>query len=935
MKNISYTLFSLLVLLYAQTTKAQEWSLDGDNTSGEYIGTKNTQPFPIHTDDVERMRIDEYGNVGIGTTGPSQLLHLNKNSASSVIQMFTNTNNTTGFTLGIDAGGNANFSTPTNFNFILGNLHIMELLGSNRYVGMGWCSNFNPQSQLHLWNDVNKMYVQIASVDCGPSATDGFKIGVNDDAIYGSEPVAELRQQEDAHMVFLTNNTEQVRIQNDGEVEIHVVSNDDALTRILMTDNSNNGLIKYRNISSLPFVSTCATTTQDYLSRWCSTTNQLRNSIIYDNGTRAGINTTSPDAKFDVVNNLGVPAIRGISTVAGFFGGIGITGSSYTTGSLFNIGVNGGQNATGNYFNMGVAGGAGGNNLLNFGGYFITNPECTNNYYRSRLNIGVYGRGTGYQTSDDVCAPGIAGYFQGDLQYTGTLIPPSDQKLKDSIQVISNALTTISKLRPKSYVFNNDSFPYMQLPYGKSYGFIAQQVDTVLPELVHTTMQPQIRDTAGNLLMDTMSFKGLDYTSLIPIAIRGIQELDSLKVGTNATAADSNHVVKWNTTDKTLVNSQIYDNGTHIGIPVTDANSYVNVVNHDRDIAVNVESDYDETSEVIKATYNTDTNPNEVVAVYGYSKYVNGSSQDDGIGGKFTGGKAGVHAIADGDNSIQIGVGGESMNSTSMNVGVLGKAVRYTPSVNVGFSSYVDSADLYNAAFTGESNYINSTSTNAGIICSAQGSSDQNIGGAFQALDSVGSRTGVYAEAHSLAMGPVAYAGYFDGNIHATGTVTWTSDAQLKHNINPLRPETALEAILQLQPKTYEYRTADFPHLGLAQGNQYGLLAQEVEQVLPALVKAERHPEIRNIKGEVTSPAYDYKGLNYVGLIPVLIGAVKEQQHKIDSLQEVITNRLTQLEERMNGCCGTGESNKRDENETPANATTAAHQLSVELSSCR
>ncbi len=700
---------------------------------------------------------------------------------------------------------------------------------------------------------------------------------------------------------------------------------------ILTTDGSGNATWQAPPTGTL---STCNAPTQNKLAKWCNSGSMIfDNSMIYDNGTRVGINTTSPSSNTKVhVNNNDQPV--GTFSYTSTTGNVGIGAYGISQNAAFaNFGLVGQAKYPPNFwsvtttlgftltkYSVGVMG-QGSGSPVNYGGVFEAN-QCGSNIN----NYGVYASATVLR--DGKCDAGFAGYFQGRITGMTPVIPVSDSTLKDSIQAITGALSIIEQLHPKSYFFKGSSYPAMNLPIEKQYGLISQQVATVLPDLVVDIMQPQILDTSGTIVQDTITLKALNYTGLIPIAIRGIQELDSLKVGTNATAADSNHVVKWNTTDKTLVNSQIYDNGTHIGIPVTDANSYVNVVNHDRDIAVNVESDYDETSEVIKATYNTDTNPNEVVAVYGYSKYVNGSSQDDGIGGKFTGGKAGVHAIADGDNSIQIGVGGESMNSTSMNVGVLGKAVRYTPSVNVGFSSYVDSADLYNAAFTGESNYINSSSTNAGIVCSAQGSSVQNVGGVFQALDSVGSRTGVYAEAHSLAMGPVAYAGYFDGDVHATGTVTWTSDAQLKQNINPLRPETALEAIMQLQPKTYEYRTADFPHLGLAQGNQYGLLAQEVEQVLPALVKAERHPEIRNIRGEVTSPAYDYKGLNYVGIIPVLIGAVKEQQHKIDSLEEVITDRLTQLEERLNGCCG--ESNKRDENETP---TTAAHQLSVELSS--
>lgn len=652
---------------------------------------------------------------------------------------------------------------------------------------------------------------------------------------------------------------------------------------------------------------------------------------IFSENTNVGIGVTAPTARLHVKNNaefignltltengqtggLGIIGISANST----FCNLGVVGQAYPI--TFNS-IVGGLTFFNKRYNVGVMGQAQGS-PLNFGGIFEANNCIT-----GHRNYGVYASARSYGTTK--CEPDFAGFFQGNAYASGGLLLTSDVMFKDSIALINDALSILSRLKPKQFVFKTDSFPYMNLQSGRHYGLIAQQLDTVLPTLVQNVFQPSILDTGGTVLMDTFNFKAVNYNDLIPIAIRGIQELDSLKVGTNATAADSNHLVKWNTTDKTLVNSQVYDNGTRVGIPVVNTDAYVNVTNHAQEITANFESDFDESTEVVKASYSTDGNPNSVAAVYGYSKYVNGSSQDDGVGGKFIGGKGGVWGIGDGDNDIQIGVGGESMNSTSMNVGVLGKAVHYTPSINVGFSSYVDSADIMNVGVAAESGYINSSSDNIGVISSAQGSSSQNIGGVFQALDSVGTRYGIFAEAHSLAMGPLAYAGYFDGDVIATGTVSWTSDAQLKQNVNDLQPKTALEAILRLQPKTYQYRTADFPYLGLSRGNQYGLLAQEVEQVLPDLVSEIKHPEIRNIKGQVTSPSYDYKGLNYVGLIPVLISAVKQQQTKIDSLETVITDRLTQLEERINGCCGTGESNKRDGNE---GAEISAHQMSIELS---
>ncbi|MFT4595150.1 MAG: hypothetical protein ACI85G_001073, partial [Psychroserpens sp.] len=56
---------------------------------------------------------------------------------------------------------------------------------------------------------------------------------------------------------------------------------------------------------------------------------------------------------------------------------------------------------------------------------------------------------------------------------------------------------------------------------------------------------------------------------------------------------------------------------------------------------------------------------------------------------------------------------------------------------------------------------------------------------------------------------------------------------------------------------------------------QYGLIAQEIEQIIPELVNTD-------VEG--------WKSIQYTHLMPVLIEALKEQQQIIDSQKQDITN---------------------------------------------
>ncbi len=170
---------------------------------------------------------------------------------------------------------------------------------------------------------------------------------------------------------------------------------------------------------------------------------------------------------------------------------------------------------------------------------------------------------------------------------------------------------------------------------------------------------------------------------------------------------------------------------------------------------------------------------------------------------------------------------------------------------------------------------------------STESGTGYRVGGYFGGENGDDGNYGLIAQA-SGPSGSTNYAGYFDGDIYVTGSVL-PSDATLK--LNEKKLDKALATLMDLEPKTYEYDTASHPMMHLPRGEQVGLIAQEVEKVLPALVKDVTVPPTS--KDPADEPE-TFKGLNYTGLIPVLVGAIKEQQATIEGLRK----RVEQLENR-------------------------------------
>ena len=118
--------------------------------------------------------------------------------------------------------------------------------------------------------------------------------------------------------------------------------------------------------------------------------------------------------------------------------------------------------------------------------------------------------------------------------------------------------------------------------------------------------------------------------------------------------------------------------------------------------------------------------------------------------------------------------------------------------------------------------------------------------------------------------GATVYAGDgdFTGNMTIGGDVFVNSDARLKANIVSLG--STLAKLLLVDGKTYTMKK---------DGKQkIGLLAQDIKNVFPELVSEDDHEML---------------AVNYQGLIPILINALKEQDAKISRLEQLTKQLIT------------------------------------------
>lgn len=179
----------------------------------------------------------------------------------------------------------------------------------------------------------------------------------------------------------------------------------------------------------------------------------------------------------------------------------------------------------------------------------------------------------------------------------------------------------------------------------------------------------------------------------------------------------------------------------------------------------------------------------------------------------------------------------------------------------------------------------NKTVTAGHFLASSNFNVNYSFGVIGIARSTYGSNFGVYGESSPIGVASSSntnWAGFFNGALYY-GTAYSPSDSVIKKDMTPIHD--ALSIINNLKPFSFKYDTAFANNKGLylPGSKQYGFTSQDIDTILPELVTPVVKPAEYDSLGNISKPEFTFNALNYTGLIPITIQAVKQLDSTISA----------------------------------------------------
>lgn len=550
-----------------------------------YFGTGSFLPMTFTTGGLERMRIDSFGNVGIGTSSPSSLLTVN-----GEIQV-RNANTQQGKIYGTGSALRIENTSSTPIVFLQNTGTEYMRIASNGNVGIGTSS---PAQILDVVKSVaaGAVWGSFSNTNATAGSTGGILTSAsganNYSALYNvvggityllgaGAGGLNISTSQAVPIVFNTSASERMRIDSNGNVCIGI-STASAKLHVnggeIRVSNADYGRVMFQRGSSALWEVGPRNTDDFYVRRETGAGN-----VIFEGGN-VGIGAASGGAKLHVQQDQAAYSYLDFYNVTNGGGVVWrqITRNLANTGTtsvdlakLINSGftINNNDTGSGNFTSFGVGGSermridSNGNVLIRTTSSAGANFEVNGSMYNrdGYAMLGAYNSNGAYPPLSNVAIAFAWNFTAGGrenvimnndtggggfrfLQRTGTSTSnylgrtdnngvwyqgnnssswstTSDARIKTNIREINGALDKINALHPCH-------FEYIDKAGKTKTGFIAQEFEQVLSG--HIVEEATIPDAYKELIPEGEKLKGID-ADLIPYLTKAIQEL-SAKVDT-------------------------------------------------------------------------------------------------------------------------------------------------------------------------------------------------------------------------------------------------------------------------------------------------------------------------------------------------------------------------------------------------------------------
>jgi hypothetical protein len=379
-----------------------------------------------------------------------------------------------------------------------------------------------------------------------------------------------------------------------------------------------------------------------------------------------------------------------------------------------------------------------------------------------------------------------------------------------------------------------------------------------------------------NSLTDDVTLVGGTNISVDPIGSNII--ISAVGSGGIGGSGSAGQVAFWSDPSTLSGENNLFWDSTNkrLGIGTPNPNGRLRVESSEQYTAVFSGNYQSNNTQVIRANFVGTGTGYDPTAVFGRARPAEGY----GYGGSFEGGKVGLYAFGNGGaaNTEITGLSGEATGTGSGHrYGVVGRSSGPNGDNVVGVAGFASGvSSQFSLGVMGRAD--NGPFARYGVYGQADGPSSYYYGiyGYTQIAQSA---------AAMYANGDIVYTGSLIGPV---------SDMDAKRNAQPF--DGVLPRIMQIEPRTFEYKTDDpyYTGVNLSPGRHFGVMAQDLEAIFPELVLTRTYPRSGPFDEQEVKPPLELKSVNYIELVPILVQAIKEQQQTIESLSA----RVAQLESR-------------------------------------